>query len=146
MLQQRDSFNYHTSSAYTLSYIPTKIVEINCWSRDTGLDHPTESSSNGSTTHEGSEILRFNCDFKGARGPVVADVNEGARTINFNVSAYDSYLNTSFNINGEDSKMWLFGCDAGGSTNAFSATSGSIGFYDSDTILTGNISGDISEI
>ncbi|MFP7656074.1 hypothetical protein [Chryseobacterium proteolyticum] len=106
----RDALNYHTS-ALASGFIPMKVLEINGSGYNTGVGS-TEVSSNGSTTHEGITIIRINGYFSTCRGSVIADVNNGAMSLNLGVEAYDTILDndTSYRINGTGSKIWLLDC------------------------------------
>lgn len=144
---KRDSFSYHTSKISS-GYLPMNVVEMNCWSRSTGIDFSSEVSSNGSTAHEGATIIRVGGDFADARGSVVIDVNDGIRSLNLNISSFDSILTgqASFLVNGEDSKSWLYACEGGGSSFSATANGGATMYHDEDTELIGDTSGNVVSI
>lgn len=66
-----DGFNYH-SGTYSASTVIPDIIEIDCWSRDTGL-YTTSETMNGTTAHDSIPILRINPDHADSFGPVIAD-------------------------------------------------------------------------
>lgn len=145
----RDALNYHTSLLPN-SYIPMKVLEIDCYGYNMGVDSTTETSSNGSTTHEGITIVRLNTRVFKGRGSVVADVNSGAMSLNLSVESNEDLINdgsgTSFRINGSGSKMWLFDCVGYNLTipaaKSLVVNSGSNAYYNSNSILPNGITGD----
>lgn len=139
---RKDSLNYHTNIA---GYEKMKVVEINCWSLDTGYESEGESSSNGSTAHDGMQIIRFGGNFQISRGSTVVDVNTGIRSLNYNVEAGGSYLPNTGAFHIQSGLMWLFGCYGHTSTLAARADggSGTTLYYDADTLLDGDIFGNV---
>lgn len=75
MYSQKDGFNYHSNSTSSLA------VEVNCISYSNGqykrsVGNQTTHSNNGSTAHDGMNILRVGSHYWDCEGPVVADVND----------------------------------------------------------------------
>lgn len=146
----RDGLNYHTTLLAN-GYQPMKIVELGCTGGDSGLGQTAETSSNASTTHEGNTIIRLNCDYNNTHGATVADVNAGCLSLNINVTANECVYEpeASFRINGEGSKMWLYGC-YGKSSNALVksiiANTGSVAYKDSKTKIPNGTTGSIVDI
>lgn len=86
-----DAFNYHTFVTTGTKGEFISIYEHNCTSRYSGYEGWNDSaalsaSSNGSTCHDSSHILRTNTICANANGSVIADVN-GVHSLNFNVHA-----------------------------------------------------------
>lgn len=139
----RDAFNYHTA---IVTFERMKAVEINCWSFNTGYESPLESSSNGSTAHDGMIIIRFGGKFEISRGSTVVDVNAGIRSLNFNIEASGSYLGTTASFHVQDGKMWLYNCYAHSSTfaaKADGAVEPPVIYYDVDSLLVGIFNGNV---
>lgn len=71
----KDGFNYHSDSPNSLA------VEVNCKSYGNGMykrsvGNSTTHSNNGSTAHEGMNMLRVGSHYWNNEGPPVADVND----------------------------------------------------------------------
>lgn len=145
---RRDALNYHTSKL-SAGYKKMQTIEINGWSYDTGLDSPGEGSSNGSTAHEGMSIYRFGGNFEVSRGSTVVDVNDGIKSINFDVVAIGSYLGSTASFHVQDGKMWLYNCIGYDSTNvcnAIGALNSPTIYYDNECILLGRKVGNVEPI
>ena len=91
-----DGFNYHSyvDGAHGAGEWMT-VYEDNCQSFYSGyggfsFKGNIGSSSNGSTAHDGINIVRASCSYTMSHGAVVADVN-GATSLNYNVSAGQSF-------------------------------------------------------
>lgn len=141
-----DALNYHTTIP---EYERMLAIELNCWSNDTGFETPGESSSNGSTAHDGMRIIRFGGNFDIARGSTVVDVNPGIRSLNFNVNSGGSYLATTAAFHVQNGIMWLYNCYGHTSTLAAKAdgvTEPPTLYYDSDTLLDGDTQGNVIPI
>lgn len=136
---RRDALNYHTSKL-AQGFIKMQVFEFNGWSSDTGLNSEGEGSSNGSTAHEGMSIYRFGGNFEISRGSTVVDVNDGIRSINFDIVAIGSYLGHTASYQIQDGQMWLYNCIGYDSSNVCKAD-GNLNdptiFYDKDCILIG---------
>lgn len=70
----KDGFNYHTTNSDSLA------VEVNCVAYGAGLykrgGNTTTHSNNGSTAHDGMNMLRVGSHYWDCEGPPVADVND----------------------------------------------------------------------
>ena len=70
----KDGFNYHTTNSDSLA------VEVNCVAYGAGLHkrmgNTTTHSNNGSTAHDGMNMLRVGSHYWDCEGPPVADVND----------------------------------------------------------------------
>ena len=70
----KDGFNYHTTNYNSLA------TEVNCISYGNGLykmegGNTTVTSNNGSTAHNGMNMLRFGCKYWDCQGPILADID-----------------------------------------------------------------------
>jgi hypothetical protein len=112
-----DGFNYHSGTLSGTTYIPD-VIEIDCWSRSTGLYQTTGETQNGSTSHDGVRVIRVGGEYKGSYGPVIAE-DSGAKSWNLGVKAGLSTAPTrywAFAATATDSHQWLDECEvAGGS-------------------------------
>lgn len=106
----RDGFNYHISNGNI-----TKSIEIDCIGRYNGRDGADQN--NGSTSHDGGQILRIGGEYHNNHGPNVIDVNEGSVSVNVGVHAHSSTAtsNTVSNSNFKNgnvgaSEMYLVNC------------------------------------
>ena len=128
----RDGFNYHANTSN--NSIPC-VVEWNCYAHDCG--DGTNTSSNGSTIHDGASIVRIGGEYCGCYGGVVADqgVNEttSSYSLNFGVYAHNSTIETAsyehFNASfwaQKYSKMWLYMCRSSNSTYDISSFENSV--------------------
>ncbi len=83
----KDCFNYHSFSKDSVA------VEINCIGYGAGKHKMTYSgsntntvSNNGSTAHNGINVLRVGCSYWDCEGPIVADI-QNCRSVNIGCSA-----------------------------------------------------------
>lgn len=103
-----DGLNYHINSAA----LPIAI-EIGTTAFDCGASGTTQ---NCSTMHDGGTIIRVSCNYNGALGPVVADVNNGTQSWNIRCEAKNCLTNsgtgddTSWLVSSGTAKMWLDHC------------------------------------
>lgn len=127
-----DGFNYHANT--TSNSIPC-VVEWNCCAHNCGDGENT--SSNGSTIHDGASIVRIGGEYFDCHGGVVADqgVDEttSSYSINFGVYAHNSTIETEgykhFNASfwaQKYSKMWLYMCRSSNSTYDVSSFENSV--------------------
>lgn len=107
---ERDGFNYHVSND-----IVPKAIEIDCIGRHNGRDGADQN--NGSTSHDGSQVLRIRGEYHGNSGPNVIDVNDNVVSVNVGVHAHsstateDTISNSNFkNGNVGTSFMYLVNC------------------------------------
>ena len=113
-----DGFNYHANSS-VLAYT----YEINCKSYNNGsaeLSSRDGQSSNATTPHDGSHIIRVNGDYYACHGGVVADLQ--AYSANYGCKSGISTVTDSINYPDRMSNYWcsggtmyLYGCDSYGS-------------------------------
>lgn len=107
---QRDGFNYHVANG-----IVPKAIEIDCIGRHNGRD--SADQNNGSTAHDGGQVLRIRGEYYGNSGPNVIDVNDNVVSVNVGVHAHSSTAtkgtvsNSNFkNGNVGTSFMYLINC------------------------------------
>lgn len=110
-----DGFNYHIKNG-----ILPKVIEIDCIGFDNGRNGADQN--NGSTMHDGGQIIRIGGEYHNNGGPNVIDVNEGTVSVNIGVHSHGSrstkgtISNASFkNGNLGLSKMYLINCVSNGS-------------------------------
>lgn len=110
-----DGFNYHIKNG-----ILPKVIEIDCIGFDNGRNGADQN--NGSTMHDGGQIIRIGGEYHNNGGPNVIDVNEGTVSVNIGVHSHGSRAtkgtisNASFkNGNLGLSKMYLINCVSNGS-------------------------------
>lgn len=113
-----DGFNYHTNGS-VLNYT----YEINCKSYNNGsaeLSSSNGQSSNATTAHDGSHIIRINGDYYACHGGVVADLssysaNYGCKSGISTVTDAVNYPDRMSNYWCSGGTMYLYGCDSYGS-------------------------------
>lgn len=116
----QDGFNYHVQNAV----IPNAI-EINCVGRDNGAVNGT-ANDNGSSIHDGGNIVRLNGEYYRNVGPNVIDIGPSL-SWNLGTYAHDSAsdvvgLDNNFSITGT---MWCDRCRSTGSTYDYVAAAAS---------------------
>lgn len=140
----RDALNYHTLKS---GYDKMEAVEINGWSYNTGRNSTTETSSNGSTAHDGMSIIRFGGKFSTSRGSTIIDVGAGIKSLNFNVEASNALLGTTAGFQIQNGEMWLYNCYSHDNYSYSAKADGSDAtptlYYDSETLLDGDTSGNV---
>lgn len=118
-LSEGDAFSYSQVNSSSPS---TNAIEINCTGYSAGYLSTNTKVQNGSTQHAAGRIIRVNCHYAGAYGPVVADIGT-TQSWNMNVSTKDCLLtsedsqDTCFQCGdstGITAKMWLDGCSVNG--------------------------------
>lgn len=110
---KKDGFNYHAQNGR----IP-KAIEVNCTGSNNGDNSiaGTENTNNGSTIHDGGQIIRVNSTYYGNMGCNVADVHVGTKALCLGCSSYRSasqttdIYNSDFGVQQADAKMWLDSC------------------------------------
>jgi hypothetical protein len=108
-----DGYNYHTFDG---TAIKAKVVEIDCFSFESGRYNTTDIN-NGSSIHDGGSIIRLNGSYGLNKGPILTDVNTGTLSLNIGVLGYGSLSSTSNAVfYASDSTMWLYDCVADGVT------------------------------
>lgn len=99
-----DGFNYHRSNSYI-----NNCIEIDCLSYNNGtydLNDPSGQSSNASTSHDNSYIVRINGEYYACHGGVVAD--KDCNTANYGCRAGISTI-TDISYPDRMSNYWCSG-------------------------------------
>lgn len=115
-----DGFGYHAKT------VAPKAVEIKCKGHHNGLEGATD---NGSTMHDGGDIIRVNGEYHHNRGPNVADVHNTTCSWNLGCHAYradvsgENTQNADFVCSDNAASMWLDNCSAYGSYYSLLANS-----------------------
>lgn len=113
----KDGFNYHAQG--------TKLcygIEVDCVANSNGLASNTPYTYNGSTAHDGCQIIRINGIYINNKGANVADVQTDTVSININCMAFDSeagtenLFDTDFCVQQAGATMYLYNCYARGSS------------------------------
>ena len=112
----KDGFNYHAINGQVCN-----AIEINCKASYNGL-HSGDNYSNGSTIHDGGQIIRINGTYFNNHGGNVTDVNDNTKSYNFNCTAFDSlsdgnnFTDSDFNAQQSGVAMYLYNCYAKGNS------------------------------
>ena len=78
-----DGFNYHAAPDNPAgSSTSPHIAEVECKGFFNGENNSYESN-NGSTAHDGAQVVRLNCEFGYCHGGVIADVHD--KTVSYNI-------------------------------------------------------------
>lgn len=78
-----DGFSYHSAPDNSAGGITSPhIAEIECKGFFNGENNSYESD-NGSTAHDGAQVVRLNCEFGHCHGGIIADVHD--KTISYNI-------------------------------------------------------------
>jgi len=113
---ESDGFNYHTGGSS---------LEINCIGRNNGL--PGDSTSNGSSIHDGGIIIRVNGEYTANHGPNLADVNANTKSWNLGCKSHGSLAVTNqCDILSEDGTMWVDSCKSYDSPAGLSCVVGAL--------------------
>lgn len=118
----RDGFSYSPATTDDLQF-----VEIGCFGINNGLQKTdSQSTSNGSTAHQGATGIRINGQYYNNWGANVGDVHDGTMSVNLGCVAKDSVGTTSYNegfsAQQPGATMWLYNCVALGNRRDISAT------------------------
>ena len=111
----KDGFNYH-SNENTKCYA----IEVNCIAQANGLGDAENHSYNGSTIHDGGQIIRINGNYFDNNGGNITDIDSNTVSLNFNCNCFDSQANTEdeyctdFTCKYGTVKMYLYNCFAQG--------------------------------
>lgn len=107
----KDGFNYHANDG-KLCYA----IEINCKANSNGLNRTNPHTYNGSTAHDGCQVIRINCVYNNNNGSNVADVQTDTISVNINCKSFDSMSNTDdmydtdFCTQQSGATMYLYNC------------------------------------
>ena len=122
-----DGFNYHAKDIEGTTYIPNAL-EIDCVAYNNGSDQSGSDSCNGSTAHEGVQIVRLNGEYYSCYGGVIAEIAETSQpttiSVNFGVLAHDSTGTGTYKASfwaSKNTKMYLYDCSCYGGTYDMSA-------------------------
>lgn len=124
---RRDGFNYHARTVSNITYIPN-VIEIDCTGYDNGSSSSGNDSCNGTTSHDGTKIIRINGEYHSCYGGVVADIatanDEPTESVNYGVLSHDSTGTGTYNASfwaSVNTKMYLYDCQCYGGTYDLSA-------------------------
>lgn len=111
----KDGFNYGNANA----------IEIDCIGKNNGLYDENATTSNGSTSHVASKVIRVNGQYYNNRGPNVADVQNDTQSWNLGCLAKDSLMTSTgqscdYQAQEGTSQVFLDGCISQGSYNSLS--------------------------
>lgn len=121
-----DGLNYHKFN----TAIPSmRILEIDCISEGNGRGAGT--TYNGSTAHDGVEIIRMHTYAASNAGPQIVDTNAGTQSLNLGcvtgvstTTSPEGSSDSGFQI-GDTAEMWLKNCTASGAYyDRYEATGG----------------------
>ena len=122
-----DGFNYHAKEIDGTTYIPNAL-EIDCVAYNNGSAESGNDSCNGSTAHEGVQIVRINGEYHDCYGGVIAEIAEAYQdttiSVNFGVLAHDSTGTSTYKASfwaSKNTKMYLYDCSCYGGTYDLSA-------------------------
>lgn len=139
----KDGFNYHANDG-----VKCHAIEINCKGAYNGLQDTSDHSYNGSTVHDGCQIVRINGVYHNNNGGNIVDIDSGCQSVNINCKCYDSEAGTNDEFNTDfcckygDGHMYLYNCYSQGKTYKNLYTSSGATIYNSNSIFntsTGNI-------
>ena len=124
-----DGFNYHAKTSNGSTFIPN-VIEINCVGYNNGSAESQNDSCNGSTAHDGVQIIRLNGEYYSCYGGVIAEIggaNEGdptTKSVNYGVLAHESTVsgdNCASFWASYNTEMYLYDCSCYGGTYDISA-------------------------
>ena len=116
---RKDGFNYHAASG-----VKSYGIEINCIGSNNGLGS-SDTYNNGSTAHDGCQVIRINGNYFNNKGGNIADVHDDTITININCNAYDSAAHsnngsdTDFCAQQSGATLYLYNCFSKGSKSKY---------------------------
>lgn len=111
----KDGFNYHAQGSKVCYGI-----EIDCVGNSNGIGSNTPYTYNGSTAHDGCQVVRINGTYINNKGANVADVQSNTISVNINCMAFDSVadtdtlFDTDFCVQQAGATMYLYNCYARG--------------------------------
>lgn len=124
-----DGFNYHPKTSSGVTYIPN-VIEIDCVSYNNGSSESGSDSCNGSTAHDGVQIIRLNGEYYSCYGGVIAEIGGSSsgdpttKSVNFGVLAHSSTGTDTYKASfwaSYNTKMYLYDCKSYGGTYDISA-------------------------
>lgn len=129
-----DCFGYQSYGANP----SPRALEINCEVRRSGCTLPVSIANQGSTTHNGSKIVRLNGNYHHNQNDQITDVDAGSLTWMMGCTAANG-LQAGFAAyrcgnGGGNPKMWLDGCVSSGQTFDIFSDAGA-------SVLTRNFTG-----
>ena len=129
-----DGFNYHSAPDGSAN-VP-HVVEVECKAFHNGEKNAYESN-NASTAHDGTHIIRLNCEYGYSHGGNVADVHNNTISFNLGCVSYSVWdlgkANRSFQSNyfcASGAVMYMLGCKSYGSFYDLSCWGGGTLFTD----------------
>ena len=122
-----DGFNYHARTISETTYVPN-VFETDCVAYNNGSDQSGSDSCNGSTAHDGVQIIRLNGEYYSCYGGVIAEIglaNEDPTiSVNYGVLAHDSTGTGTYKASfwaSTNTKMYMYDCKSYGGTYDISA-------------------------
>lgn len=124
-----DGFNYHAKTIENTDYIPN-VLEIDCVAYNNGSSESGMDSCNGSTAHDGVQIVRLNGEYYSCYGGVIAEIggtgsgDPTTKSVNFGVLAHDSTGVNSYKASfwaSYNTEMYLYDCKSYGGSYDISA-------------------------
>lgn len=117
-----DAFNYHKPASFSAG----KVVEVNC--RSMGVSGVGLALSNQiSTSHDGTLVARYGCEYDGSGDQIIADVNTGTKSWNvgLQLGASRDESTLSLGVYLSESEGWFYDSDLGHSAAGLLVTDGS---------------------
>lgn len=117
-----DAFNYHKPASFSAG----KVVEVNC--RSMGVSGVGVALSNQiSTSHDGTLVARYGCEYDGSGDQIIADVNTGTKSWNvgLQLGASRDEATNSLGVYLSESEGWFYDSDLGHSTTGLQVMDGS---------------------
>ena len=111
----KDGFNYHAQESN-----PCYAIELNCTGQANGLIDTDNHSYNGSTVHDGGQIVRVNCNYFDNNGGNITDIDSNTISVNYGCNCFDSQAETENEFSSDfcckygNCKMYLYNCFAQG--------------------------------
>ena len=119
-----DGFNYHGYEGKLCNSI-----EINCIGRQNGYEGG--ETNNGSTSHDGSFVIRVNCKYYDNCGPNMAEAGDGTQSWNIGCRSYNTvrattnpYACSNATASDGSAKMWIDTCSLYGTAYDIIARNG----------------------
>ena len=144
---QESAANYNTEDGFSYHYYSAPLgvpygIEVDCTARSNGWN--ATGTNNGSTTHDGGQMIRVNCTYSDNQHRQIHDVN-GSLTwmVGCTVTAPRAgyYSNYAAGVGGTLSLMYLDGCTSSGTKDLETIVSGSTIYTSNFTTNGTNVSG-----